>query len=164
MTVVTSLFMAGYIHLLRHPGSVPVKMPLTDLDAAIPLQPPMMLAYAAWMSNLCLQRAVVRLHCVFHAGGQTTRSAGSARRRSAGAGVCMAVATLAAPAGVKLMWREFKASSAIPVCVLGVLRHHNPSPFAVTYPTAGLKPMNALARRLPGDTSRKQHFFTPHSI
>ena len=77
VTLVTSLFMAGYIHLLRHPWGVPVKMPMTALDAAIPLQPPMMLAYlslwlyvgiapglelrlrdllayAAWMSSMCL--------------------------------------------------------------------------------------------------------------
>lgn len=77
VTGVTALFMTGYIHVLRHPASEPVKMPLTALDAAIPLQPPMMLvylslwlyigigpglelrlrdllAYAAWMSSLCL--------------------------------------------------------------------------------------------------------------
>ena len=77
VTVVTSGFMAGYFYVLRNPWSLPTKMPLTALDAAIPLQPPMMLVYlslwlyvgvapglelrlrdllvyAAWMSAMCL--------------------------------------------------------------------------------------------------------------
>lgn len=84
VALVTSLFMAAYIYLLRHPWSEPVKMPLTALDAAIPLQPPMMLAYlslwlyvgvgpglelrlrdllayAAWMSSQCLSGLAIFL-------------------------------------------------------------------------------------------------------
>lgn len=50
VTVVTLLFLAGYFFLLRHPFGNPTVMPLTKLDAAIPLYPPMMIAYLSlWL-------------------------------------------------------------------------------------------------------------------
>lgn len=50
VTVVTLLFLAGYFYLLRHPSGNPTVMPLTKLDAAIPMHPPMMIAYLSlWL-------------------------------------------------------------------------------------------------------------------
>ena len=84
VTAVTFAFLAGYFYLLQYPISTPTMMPLTVIDAAIPLQPPMMLAYlslwlyvgvgpglelrlrdllayAAWMSAMCASALLIFL-------------------------------------------------------------------------------------------------------
>ena len=45
-TAFTWVFFIGYFHLLRNPSHPPVEMPLTALDLALPLQPPLLVAAA----------------------------------------------------------------------------------------------------------------------
>jgi membrane-associated phospholipid phosphatase len=46
-TLVTALFFIAYFSVQRHPATVPIMMPRTELDLIIPFQPPALLAYVS---------------------------------------------------------------------------------------------------------------------